>query len=138
ASARTGSVRPPPAGILSDVPANEPVAPWIEELYNRGAVAGCGAGPTYCPDAHVLRQQMPVFLLKTLEGADYTPPACANIFQDVACPGLYTNWIEELYNRSIAAGCSDSPLLFCPTNDVTRGQMAPFLVKTFDLLLYGY
>jgi len=26
---------------------------------------------------------------------------------------------------------------YCPANPTTRGQMAPFLVKTFGLLLYG-
>jgi hypothetical protein len=28
--------------------ADNPFAPWIEELFHRGVVAGCGAGPTYC------------------------------------------------------------------------------------------
>ena len=80
--------QPPPAtGIFQDVPASDPFAPWIEELYNRGVVAGCGAGPTYCPDNPVLRQQMAVFLLKTFLGNTYVPPACTGVFADVAVPG---------------------------------------------------
>jgi subtilisin-like proprotein convertase family protein len=128
--------QPPPAtGIFLDVPASNPFAPWIEELYNRGVVAGCGAGPTYCPDNPVLRQQMAVFLLRTLEGSTYVPPACTGVFLDVPCPGQFSDWIEDLAARGIAAGCGGNN--FCPTNPNTRGQMAPFLVKTFGLILYG-
>ena len=132
-----GSSYVPPActGVFTDVPCPGPFTDWIEDLFNRGVVAGCGAGPAYCPDNPVLRQQMSVFLLKTLLGTSYVPPACVGIFTDVPCPGLFTDWIEDLFNRSIAAGCGSGN--FCPTNPTTRGQMAPFLVKTFGLLLYG-
>src|SRR5262249_22829331 len=65
------SIPPPATGIFLDVPASDPFARWIEELYRRGVVAGCGAGPTYCPDQPVLRQQMAVFLVKTLLGSGY-------------------------------------------------------------------
>jgi hypothetical protein len=132
------SYTPPPAvGIFTDVPPADPFAPWIEELYNRGVVAGCGPGPTYCPDNPVLRQQMAIFLLKTLLGSAYVPPAAVGIFGDVPTSSPFAAWIEDLYNRAITGGCNPSPLLYCPTNAVTRGQMAPFLAKTFTLLLYG-
>ena len=127
---------PPPAtGIFTDVPAADPFAPWIEELYNRGVAAGCGAGPTYCPNGPVLRQQMAIFLLKTLLGSAYTPPAATGIFADVPPGNPFAPWIEDLFNRGFAAGCGGSN--FCPTNPTTRGQMAPFLVKAFELRLYG-
>jgi subtilisin-like proprotein convertase family protein len=133
---KEGSAYTPPAavGIFTDVPQADPFAPWIEELYNRGVVAGCGGG-AYCPDSPVLRQQMAVFLLKTLLGSGYTPPAAAGLFGDVPIANPFAPWIEDLYNRSIAAGCGSGN--FCPTNSTTRGQMAPFLVKTFGMLLYG-
>src|SRR5207245_2201926 len=131
--AKEGASYVPPAcaGTFTDVPCPGPFTDWIEELFNRGVVAGCGAGPTYCPDNPVLRQQMAVFLLRTLLGSSYVPPACAGIFTDVPCPGTFTDWIEDLFNRGIAAGCGGGN--FCPTNPNTRGQMAPFLVKTFGL-----
>ncbi len=131
-----GAYVPPPAvGIFVDVPASDPFAAWIEELYRRGVVAGCGAGPAYCPDSAVLRQQMAVFLLKTLLGSTYTPPACIGVFADVPCSNPFAPWIEDLFHRSIAAGCGGGD--FCPSNATTRGQMAPFLVKTYGLLTYG-
>ncbi len=130
-------VPPPAIGVFHDVPASDPFAPWIEELYHRGVVAGCNApnGPNYCPNDPVLRQQMAVFLLRTLEGSAYVPPGCSGDFDDVPCPGQFTDWIEELANRGIAAGCGGAN--YCPGDVTTRGQMAPFLVKTFGFTLYG-
>jgi hypothetical protein len=129
-------VPPPATGIFQDVPASDPFAPWIEELFRRGVVAGCAApnGPNYCPDDPVLRQQMAVFLLRTLEGSEYAPPACTSVFGDVTCPGLFTDWVEEIAARGIAAGCGGAN--YCPGDVTTRGQMAPFLVKTLELVLY--
>ena len=138
--ARWGSLfvpAPATGTAFPDVPASNPFAPWIEELVREGITAGCGSG-LYCPDNPVTRQQMAVFLLKTLEGSTYVPPGGAGIFGDVSpCPGVTCNFIEELYNRGITGGCQTTPLLYCPTNAVLRQQMAVFLVKTFGLLLYG-
>jgi len=126
---------PPAAGVFTDVPASDPFAPWIEELFNRGVVTGCGAGPAYCPNNPVLRQQMAIFLLKTKLGSAYAPPAAVGLFGDVPVSSPFAPWIEDLFNRGIGAGCGGGN--FCPTNSTTRGQMAPFLVKTFALTLYG-
>jgi hypothetical protein len=136
--ARYGAAYVPPAavGLFADVPPANPFAPWIEDLFNRGITGGCSASPlNYCPDNTVLRQQMAVFLLKTLEGSGYTPPACAGVFGDVPCPSLFAAWIEDLAGRGITGGCGGGN--FCPTNPNTRGQMAVFLTKTFGLVLYG-
>jgi len=129
-------VPPPAVGIFGDVPRADVFAPWIEDLYNRGITGGCSAAPlNYCPDDAVLRQQMAVLLLKTLEGSAYTPPACGNAFADVACPGSFAGWIEDLAARGITAGCGGGN--FCPTSPNTRGQTAVFLAKTFGLRRYA-
>ena len=131
-------VPPPATGIFQDVPASDPFAPWIEELFHRGIVTGCSApgGPNYCPDYPVLRQQMAVFLLRTLEGGAYVPPSCQQMFQDVSCnTNPFADWIEELAKRGITGGCGGPN--YCPTSSTTRGQMATFLTKTFGLELYG-
>ena len=76
---------------------------------------------------------MAVLLLKTHLGATYTPPAATGIFDDVPVGSFAADWIEDLYTRNITGGCSASPLLYCPDNPNTRGQMAVFLTKTFSL-----
>jgi hypothetical protein len=76
---------------------------------------------------------MAVFLLVAEHVTGYVPPACAGIFTDVACPGSFTNFIEQLYNEGITGGCNINPLMYCPGNSVTRAQMSVFLTVTFAL-----
>ena len=125
---------PPPASgtVFLDVPANSFAAAWIEALAALNITGGCGGG-NYCPTGSVTRAQMAVFLLKTYLGTGYVPPVCAGLFGDVGCPSTFANWIEDLYTRSITGGCQASPLLYCPGNPNTRGQMAVFITKTFGL-----
>jgi serine protease AprX len=126
---------PPPATgtAFLDVPQGSFAADWIEELASLGVTGGCGSG-NYCPGAPVTRAQMAVFLLKTHLGSAYVPPSCIGLFADVACPsGFAVDWVEDLYGRAVTGGCSASPLLYCPDNANTRGQMAVFLTKTFSL-----
>jgi hypothetical protein len=133
--AEHGSAYTPPActGVFGDVPCPSTFAPWIENLAAEGITGGCGGG-NYCPNSTVTRKQMAPFLLKTLKGSSYAPPACTGVFTDVACPGTFTNWIENLYALGITGGCVASPLQYCPDNPNTRAQMAVFLVKTFSLV----
>jgi hypothetical protein len=124
---------PPPCtpGRFPDVacPTN-PFAPWIEELFDESITGGCGSG-NYCPNNPVLRQQMAVFLLKSLLGASFVPPPCDDDFGDVDCGvNPFADWIEELADRGITGGCGGGN--FCPTLPVRRDQMAAFLYNTFQ------
>ena len=134
--AKHGSSFVPPActGIFGDVTCPSAFADWIEELSAEGITGGCGGG-NYCPSNPVTRAQMAVFLLKAEHGSTYVPPTCTGIFADVTCPSQFANWIEQLSHENITGGCGGGD--YCPDNPNTRGQMAVFLVKTFDLLLYG-
>ena len=48
---------------------------------------------------------------KLVHGAAFTPPACAGEFGDVACPGLFADWIEQLAAEGVTAGCAGRQLL---------------------------
>ena len=131
----------PPAACVAgserftDVPASSPFCRWIEELERRGVVTGCTAN-TYCPTAPASREQMSVFVLRTLDPT-LNPPACAppNLYTDVPETSPFCRWIEELTVRGVVTGCGGGN--YCPTADVTRDQMAVFLTGTFSLTLYG-
>jgi hypothetical protein len=128
---------PPPCvtPAFNDVPCTSIYAKWINELVLRGITVGCGGG-NYCPTSPVSRQEMAVFLLATLEGTGYQPPPCVTPqFTDVPCSSGFAAWINELVLRGITAGCGGGN--YCPTDPVTRGQMAVFLTTTFSLRLYG-
>ena len=111
-----------------DVPQADIFHSYVENIFRNGITAGCVAG-SYCRDAAVTRAQMAVFLLKSKFGATHVPPACAQVFADVACPSLFADWIEELYALGVTGGCQASPLSYCPDSPVTRAQMAAFLLK---------
>ena len=127
-----GYVPPAATGMFSDVDPGSPFAPWVEELARRGITAGCGGG-MYCPSAPVSREQMAVFLLKTLEGSGFIPPDPTGVFEDVDLESPFAPWIEELVRRAITAGCQADPPLYCPATEVGRDQMGVFLTKTFAL-----
>ena len=46
---------------------------------------------------------------------------------------LHEPSIEAIFAAGITTGCSVSPSLFCPTQAVTRGQMAAFLTRALEL-----
>ena len=121
--------------MFNDVPAASPFCPWVEELARRGVVAGCGGG-SYCPSAGVSREQLAVYLLLTLEGISYLPPACgAPVFNDMPASSPFCRWVEELARRGVVAGCGGGA--YCPLTQVPRDQMSVFLSVTFGLTLYG-
>jgi S-layer homology domain len=121
---------PPCTGVFSDVPCPSGFAPWIEALADLGVTGGCGPG-IFCPQNPVRRDQMAAFLLKAKYGSTYVPPPCSGDFGDVTCPSLFADWIEQLAAEAITSGCGGNN--YCPLNPNTRGQMAVFVIKTFNL-----
>jgi len=123
-------VPPPCTGVFPDVACPSLFADWIEALAAEGITGGCGGG-NYCPGTPVRRDQMAAFLLKAAFGPTYVPPPCTGVFDDVPCPSLFADWIERIATLGITAGCGNGN--YCPFSNNTRGQMAVFVVKTFNL-----
>jgi hypothetical protein len=120
--------------IFPDVPPSSPFCRWIEELARRGVVSGCGGG-AYCPSAPVTREQMAVFVLRTVDPS-LNPLACGiPVFSDVPAASPFCRWIEELVRRGVVTGCGGGN--YCPAANVSREQMAVFVAVTFGLTLYG-
>ncbi|HEY1435416.1 MAG TPA: DUF1800 family protein, partial [Thermoanaerobaculia bacterium] len=128
----SGYVPPPATGTLfGDVHIGDFAADWIEQLATEGITGGCQAGtpPNYCPSSSVTRAQMAVFLLKIYHGTGYAPPVATGVFSDVPTSSPFAPWVEELSRLYVTGGCGGTQ--YCPSNAVTRGQMAVFLAKTF-------
>lgn len=132
--AKEGPAYNPPScfsPLFTDVGCGSTFSPWINELLVRGVTGGCGNG-AYCPGGLVTREQMAVFLLKTLMGPAYLPPACTTpVFNDVPCSNPFAPWINALVARGVTSGCSAGS--YCPGSPVTRAQMSVFLSATFNL-----
>jgi IPT/TIG domain-containing protein/S-layer family protein len=125
----TSSVTVPNAWFADflDVPQADIFHTDVETIFRLGITSGCGNG-SFCRDTAVTRAQMAVFLLKAVNGAAYSPPACAGIFDDTPCPGQFTDWVEALAAEGVTGGCGGGN--YCPSEPVTRQQMAVFLLKS--------
>jgi len=131
--------QPNPTGMFGDVPYTglEAFTPFIEEFYNDKITTGCSQNPLmYCPQNNVTRGEMAVFIERAI--GHFNPnPNPTGMFDDVPYPGLdgFTKFIEQFYNDKITTGCAVNPLRYCPQNNVTRAEMAVFIVRAFKIPL---
>lgn len=101
----------------------------IEAIAAKGITKGCNP-PTndlYCPDSSVTRGQMAAFLVRALG----LPATDTDFFIDDD-GSLFEFDINRLAAAGITKGCNPpSNDRYCPDQQVTREQMAAFLVRAF-------
>jgi hypothetical protein len=144
-----GTYVPPDATgtVFEDVKTTTFLAKWMEKFGQEGITTGCGTSPgapkpNYCPTGAVTRDGMAVFLEKGKKGSSFNPsPATGTVFCDVSTTTFLAKWMEQLKTDNITQGCGSGPCArlggtsptYCPTGTVTRGEMAPFIVRAFGL-----
>ncbi|MDJ0924327.1 MAG: right-handed parallel beta-helix repeat-containing protein [Acidimicrobiia bacterium] len=130
-SPAVAAVALPPGGSFSDDDGNVHEG-YIEAIKAENITSGCNPplNDRYCPGKSVTRGQMAAFLVRALGlsddgGKDWFEDDDGLVFEDD---------INRLAAAGITSGCNP-PLndRFCPDNSVTRGQMAAFLVRAYDL-----
>lgn len=113
-----------------DVPPTHPFFPFIERLAALGITVGCAPG-LFCPDEHVPRDQMAAFIIRAL--GEFNPPTPGSQrFLDVLPSNQFYNFIDRLAALGITSGCSQSPPLYCPDDEIPRQETAAFLVRAFN------
>jgi len=98
----------------------------IEALVAAGITNGCANG-LFCPKDLVNREQMAAFLNRGLQ----LPDRGSFGFLDVDSGSTFFDDINAIAWDGITQGCGNS--YYCPTDGVTRAQMAAFLVRALDL-----
>jgi Tol biopolymer transport system component len=109
--------------------------------------SGCrlvGTTKYFCPNDPVTREQMAKFLC--LAAGKSAMPSCSGKFCDVPSSNAFCAFIERLTDGSswpggtpVTSGCAcptrfaPTCKCYCPKSNVTRGQMAVFLVKAFGI-----
>ena len=110
-----------------DVPTAHPFYFFVENLFHNGITGAAAAGTT------ARRRPSPAVRWRCSSSSPSTAAptrrrGCSpGVFPDVACPGPFADWIEQLFQEGITGGCA--PGLYCPDDAVTRAQMAVFLLK---------
>ncbi len=75
---------------------------------------------------------MAVWLVRTVDQTQPDPVKSSH-FEDVEAGQWWLPYVERLADLGITRGYSAEPVQFCPTDPVTRQQMASFLVRAFQL-----
>jgi hypothetical protein len=117
-------------------------------LATQKVILGC-TPTSFCPTLDVLRQDMAAFVAKgivaptggpavpltygpdSVTGRSYSCDAGnpSLNFADVPATSVFCKHVHYLWARGIIAGCGT--VTYCPTGEVTRDQMAKFLVNAF-------
>ena len=95
---------------------------WV---WQQGITSGCSS-TKYCPGAPVTRGQMASFLARALALPDTT----MDYFTDDDGT-THEDDINRVAKAGITSGCASGK--YCPSDNVTRGQMASFLVRALGL-----
>ena len=102
----------------------------VYALAGDGVFEGTECEPgLFCPADGVQRWVMAVWLVRVLDGSD--PEAGASRFSDVEAGVWWEPHVERLAQLGVTRGCGED--LFCPYREVTRAEMASFLVRAFGL-----
>jgi len=144
-SANEAQASPNHSPTFTDVPVGHWAYTYIEPIYQIGIMDqiallhNCFVD-SFCPNQAISRGEMAYFLERGIRGKNYYfQQGSGAVFSDV--PQSYENtWmgyplsnvvgiIEKLYADGITGGCSIAPLRYCPDDNVTRAQMAVFLLR---------
>jgi subtilisin family serine protease len=102
----------------------------VEGMRGAYVTTGCVGGTSYCGTTQVNRIQMAAFLSRSMFGhdalADYSSVPPANFPDVTTAPN--TNYVSALKLFGVTNGCMGGTM-YCPTNLVTREQMALFLQR---------
>jgi len=116
----------------------------IAMLRSYGITDGCGSN-MYCPEVDVTRAEMAKFIESTFRTISaYGGTVYWDTSFHVLVPGLTfidvpstywaNTWIEELFWDNLTSGCMRDglTLYYCPDANVTRGEMAKFIITAIQ------
>jgi hypothetical protein len=103
---------------------------FINRLFELNITPGCAPG-LYCPDVDLTRSDMAVFVINGLAETPSGVPF--NQYFDDIPDDASAGHINRFFELGITSGCGTR--LYCPGDSTTRGQMAVFLTRAFDIPL---
>jgi hypothetical protein len=119
-------------GAFVDVAPGSVHEPAVEALRRDGISDGCAKDPPrFCPYDPLTRAQMATMLAEAFD----LPPGEESRFTDVAAGSAHAEGIDRLVAAGITRGCQQpgQPATYCPNRDVSRAQVASFLIRALEL-----
>ncbi len=114
--------------VYADVPPTAYYFDAVDLLGSENITNGCSAVPLdFCPTEDITRSQMAIFIVRSVLHTDDFPYNPVPWFSDVPVGSFGFQWIQKMYELGITDGCGTK--LFCPSEQVTRAQMAIFLIR---------
>ncbi|MBL8234371.1 MAG: S-layer homology domain-containing protein [Bryobacterales bacterium] len=110
---------------FADVDSSNTLFDYINTMRVWSITTGCNA-TNYCPGANVTRGQMAVFVIRGLLGDSFQFPS-QPYFTDVPATHPFFNFIQKMRELGITSGCTATT--YCADANVTRGEMAAFLIR---------
>ena len=111
----------------------------INALYDLGVLTGTECEENrICPNDALTRWLAAVWLVRVLDGEE-PPVITESRFADVNASPMWQEsmWfaphVERLAEMEVTIGCATDPLRYCPDDGLTRGQVASWLARAFDL-----
>jgi hypothetical protein len=105
-------------------------------MMDLGITTGCSQNPPlFCPTDTIPRWEMAMFMIRarlTLYGASFSAsstPYFTDVPANVEGNGMPFPYVQRAYEEAVTHGCGSNPLVFCPDELVTRGQMASFIMR---------
>jgi hypothetical protein len=114
---------------FADVPPDHPFFAWIQKLYELGMTSGCADHPLmFCPNNPVTRAEIAAFTTRGRYNGSSVQYLYSALpyFTDVPPIDIFFRSIQKMTELGMS-GCS--PLVYCSTNQATRGEAALFLVR---------
>ena len=115
---------------FADVDTAQWWASYVERLAEMDITKGCTADPLrYCPTGTVTRGQAASFLARALD-LEADP---SGGFVDIE-ESTHAGAINALAKLKITTGCTQDPLRYCPSAQVTRAQVASLIARALGLV----
>ncbi len=139
--------------LFADVAPTDIFCKHVHYMAVQNVTLGCSGG-NFCPHGTISRSDMAIFVAKAIVapgGGGAVPqtytdagtglayscnPASPNLhFTDISVNDAFCKHVHFLWAQNIVSGCTATT--YCPTQGVTRDQMARFLGNAFELVLYA-
>ena len=103
----------------------------VEYLDSLGLFDGTACGLNrFCPSEPIERWVVAVWLVRALDGENPVPDGSSR-YSDVDAGAWWVPYVERLADLEVTLGCAFRS--YCPDGTVTRGQMASFLRRAYNL-----